>query len=53
MTLRRRYCVTVMDSWSFMRYFWTRKRAERWRARFPGYAYLYVRVGNEWLGPVW
>ena len=37
----RRYAVTVMDNWTPMRTFWTRRAARRFRDRHQGYAYLF------------
>jgi hypothetical protein len=28
---RRQYCVTVMDNWTPLRYFWTLEGARKWR----------------------
>jgi hypothetical protein len=49
----RRYAVTVMDNWTPMRTFWTRRRATRWRDRFHGHAYLYIWINDGWRGPMW
>ncbi len=37
----RRYCVTVMDNWTPLRYFWTLDRATKWRDSIGSYAHLY------------
>jgi len=37
----KRYCVTVMDSWTPLRLFWTRKGAIKWRDRMGSYAHAY------------
>ncbi len=46
----RRYCVTVMDNWTPLRVFWTRRAAIRWRDRFRGYGYFWVWRNGGWCG---
>lgn len=44
----RRYCVTVMDNWTPLRFFWTFGAAVRFQARFPSGSYLFVWNGTSW-----
>jgi len=37
----RRYCVTVMDNWTPMRWFWRRNAALRWRDSIGAHAHAY------------
>jgi hypothetical protein len=43
----RQYCVTVMDHWTPMRYFWTLKRAKAFREKHIGCAYLFKWVDGR------
>lgn len=46
----RKYCVTVMDNWTPLRYFWTLKRAMKWRDSHYGAGHLFQwHPGIGWL----
>lgn len=47
----RKYCVTVMDNWTPLRYFWTLENATRWRDSIGDGAHLYKWHPNisKWL----
>jgi hypothetical protein len=47
----RRYCVTVMDNWTPMRFFWTKYGAALFKAKFCkncDCAHLYAWRENQW-----
>lgn len=44
----RKYAVTVMDSWTPARLFWTERGARRWHNTFLAGAHLFRWNGDHW-----